>query len=78
MFLGIILLGGMVKVTDKSIYTVLWSLGLPKNLCHNLVYTRWRNEKGIEKFEEIRHHEIGMHYPRDYRQRKYFRYLKND
>ena len=59
------------RVTNKAIFTVLYSIGLPKKLCENLVYERWNGYAGIDKFEEIRHHELSGHYRKIYRQRKY-------
>ena len=62
----------MNMLTNKSIFTVLYALGLPKQLSTYIVYDRWGSygEK-IEKFEEIRHHELSGHFPKLYRQRKY-------
>lgn len=58
-------------VTNDAIFTVFWSLGLPKELCYNLVFQRWKDYAGLIKFEEMRHHELSGHYPEIYRQRKY-------
>lgn len=59
-------------ITERAIWTVLFTLGLPRHLCDDLIYLRWNGYRGTEKFEEIRHHEIQFHYPLIYRQRKYF------
>ena len=61
------------RVTNDAIFTVFWSLGLPKELCYKLVFWRWKDYSGIEKFEEMRHHELSGHYPQIYRQRKYLK-----
>ena len=64
----------MSKITNRSIFTVLYSLGLPKKLSISLVYDIWgSNDSGIYKFEELRHHELQSHYPKIYRQRKYLK-----
>jgi len=58
-------------MTDRAIFTILYSLGLNSKVCSN-VMERWECYKGMEKFEEIRHHEIQFFFPKVYRQRKYF------
>ena len=58
-------------ITHKAIFTVLYALGLPPKACNAVLYRWLYYDFNIEKFEEIRHHEIQFFYPKVYRQRKY-------